>query len=318
MIKLWRVEMPLAKLLNLTVVGSLICATVCAQQNQQGPQGTKEQDFFSAFLAGNLGFSLSAGTITIPKTAATIVPSADMTVTRVSVDVQNGNTRPVCDPPCTGICNQLPVIRVATVDGTRGEDLVITPEKFSFDTGPHKMPFRAGTPVKVTLESGADCQPFSPPADVNIEVQYRPSIGADATQCGANTLQCSNFCCAEGLVNATTTCNAGTCEVVCNSGFGNCSKNYASGCESNLNNDALHCGSCANSCVAQMPNASVSCQSGTCHLDSCQPNYGNCDNNPSNGCETLLNTNANCGGCGQACSSGQTCTFNPFGYYSCR
>ena len=82
-----------------------------AQQQTHGPD---EQNFFSAFLAGNL--------IT-PKTAGTIFPATDMAVTRVSVNVENGNTRPVCNPPCTGPCNQLPVIRLATVDGTRGEDM---------------------------------------------------------------------------------------------------------------------------------------------------------------------------------------------------
>ena len=106
-----RIVLTFTRLMNLIVAGSLICFTIFAQQAQQQPQGTNEQNVFSAFLAGNL---------TTPKTAATIVPKTGMTVTRVSVDVQNGNTRPVCNPPCAGTCNQLPVIRVANADGTRG------------------------------------------------------------------------------------------------------------------------------------------------------------------------------------------------------
>ena len=33
----------------------------------------------------------------------------------------------------------------------------------------------------------------------------------------------------------------------------------------------------------------------------CDPGWGNCDDDPLNGCETALNTNVNCGDCGQIC-----------------
>jgi len=40
----------------------------------------------------------------------------------------------------------------------------------------------------------------------------------------------------------------------------------------------------------------------------CASGFGDCDNNPANGCETNLNTNkTNCGQCGNNCSSDQTC-----------
>jgi hypothetical protein len=42
---------------------------------------------------------------------------------------------------------------------------------------------------------------------------------------------------------------------------------------------------------------------------SCSTGFGNCDNNPSNGCETNIMTHpAHCGACGFACSPGQTCS----------
>jgi hypothetical protein len=46
------------------------------------------------------------------------------------------------------------------------------------------------------------------------------------------------------------------------------------------------------------------CAAGQCL---CNPDSDDCDGNPANGCETILDTDANCGGCGAACASGTTC-----------
>ncbi|MBL8685464.1 MAG: hypothetical protein JNK05_40185 [Myxococcales bacterium] len=57
------------------------------------------------------------------------------------------------------------------------------------------------------------------------------------------------------------------------------------------------CGSCA-----PRPNMVPSCSAaGQCQY-TCQMGFGDCDSNPANGCETALNTDANCGMCGRACS----------------
>jgi hypothetical protein len=53
-------------------------------------------------------------------------------------------------------------------------------------------------------------------------------------------------------------------------------------------------------------NATVTCN-GTCQVGACKAGFGNCDDNPANGCETPLNTNTNCGACGNACTEDQTC-----------
>ena len=98
---------------------------------------------------------------------------------------------------------------------------------------------------------------------------------------------------------ATSTCTTGTCTLSsCNGGFGNCDGNPSNGCETLMNTNS-NCGTCGTQC--SLSNAVSSCASGTCQLSSCNGGFGNCDGNPSNGCETPLNTNSNCGVCGTAC-----------------
>jgi hypothetical protein len=57
-----------------------------------------------------------------------------------------------------------------------------------------------------------------------------------------------------------------------------------------------------NGCTpCSIPNANTTCSGGACTLQSCRGGYGDCDNNPSNGCEQQLNTNQDCGDCGRVC-----------------
>ena len=65
-----------------------------------------------------------------------------------------------------------------------------------------------------------------------------------------------------------------------------------------------------------MVNAIASCQSGACTRTACVAGYGDCNGNcnqsPTDGCETPTNTTSNCNGCGVQCWSGPnsvpTCT----------
>jgi hypothetical protein len=50
------------------------------------------------------------------------------------------------------------------------------------------------------------------------------------------------------------------------------------------------------------------CNAGACGYDTCTPNYGDCDNDKTNGCETdVTSDNANCGKCNNPCGNGQKC-----------
>jgi len=143
-------------------------------------------------------------------------------------------------------------------------------------------------------------------------VEYKMQAQGDTesglgTQCsGIYTLltsdpaNCGN--CGDGCPS-NQTCLSGACGPPggCGSGQTLCSGQCVS-LQNNLNN----CGACGNVCQ-QVPNSSPACTSGVCSLV-CQAGFGNCDGIYSNGCETNLQTDPNnCGGCGLACQSGQSC-----------
>jgi hypothetical protein len=107
--------------------------------------------------------------------------------------------------------------------------------------------------------------------------------------------------------------------------FGNLSGGGASTDAGNTSDAACGAGqkSCVGKCVDQTdpsvgcsgecsacaaaPNAQAACvlqnNAEVCSLGACNPQYGNCDNQAENGCETHTTTSANCGSCGNNCGS---------------
>jgi hypothetical protein len=51
----------------------------------------------------------------------------------------------------------------------------------------------------------------------------------------------------------------------------------------------------------------TSCASGACVVLECEPGFAHCDTNMRNGCETRLDTRADCGACATRCTSGTNC-----------
>ena len=122
------------------------------------------------------------------------------------------------------------------------------------------------------------------------------SLLSDVNNCGI----CGNVC--PNPPNASSVCVAGTCSIICNSGFANCNGNNADGCEVNLNISLANCGSCGNACA--LPNANSACVAGACSIVSCITGFKNCDGITANGCETNINfTVNNCGNCGVVCTA---------------
>jgi len=115
------------------------------------------------------------------------------------------------------------------------------------------------------------------------------------TDCGA----CGQACTAP---NGEPSCAGGVCSTVtCGDGYANCNGDDGDGCEASLTS-VEHCGSCDPSATCgPLDHATATCATGTCQIESCDTGYDDCDVTPSNGCETPLNTNQNCGACRVAC-----------------
>jgi hypothetical protein len=122
--------------------------------------------------------------------------------------------------------------------------------------------------------------------------------GDDAPEEAEAAVACSPTC---SNAHGTTTCENGVCVPSCAPGFSDCDGNVANGCETNVQADPAHCGTCPNLCVVD--SGSATCQSGVCGTSSCAAGTGDCDFDAGDGCETNLNTStANCGFCGNACT----------------
>ncbi|RME26465.1 MAG: choice-of-anchor D domain-containing protein, partial [Deltaproteobacteria bacterium] len=122
----------------------------------------------------------------------------------------------------------------------------------------------------------------------------------DPMNCGG----CGNQCL---LYNATSVCIQGTCRIgSCQVGYDNCDLNDVNGCETDLKADPDNCGTCGNVC--SFPNAPALCNNGTCQPGDCSSGFLDCNNDPTDGCETNAQTDAqNCGSCGTACDPGESC-----------
>ena len=140
----------------------------------------------------------------------------------------------------------------------------------------------------------ADC-------DANAANGCETDLNSTVTACGI----CGRSCV---LANATAACRLGVCAIgLCNAGFGDCDATAANGCETNLNATTASCGACGRVC--SLANATAACAAGACSVASCAANFGNCDGNAANGCETdLRGSNGNCGLCGTVCAAGTVCS----------
>ncbi|MEM9193028.1 MAG: MopE-related protein [Myxococcota bacterium] len=182
------------------------------------------------------------------------------------------------------------------------------------------------TNVDIDFESCGSCNrrcADQPECSPTLGISRCDTCGGGNCQCEASGASCAagQGCCgAAGCVNIMTdpnfcggcnpcnlrnvqthSCSGGTCGIVeCDPGFDDCDGNPANGCETSLRTNA-NCGGCGTQC--NLPNATAtSCSTGSCEVVTCNSQFGNCDGNQPNGCETRLNSLTNCGGCGTPCS----------------
>ncbi len=118
---------------------------------------------------------------------------------------------------------------------------------------------------------------------------------ADPNHCGV----CGSLCTS---ANGVPACVASRCGVGrCNEPFGDCDGDPTNGCEANTQSSVAHCGGCGRPC-AERPNTVASCASGACSY-ACAMGYGDCDGDPTNGCETdVARSLTHCGRCASACT----------------
>ena len=128
----------------------------------------------------------------------------------------------------------------------------------------------------------------------------------DEHNCGS----CGNDCTAD---HGSATCVDGECRIQsCNPGFDNCNADdddggYADGCETSTATDKHNCGGCGNLGIdcddALEPlNATGRCVDSACQVADCFDDFGDCDDNTNNGCESDLRSDeGDCGTCDREC-----------------
>ncbi len=126
--------------------------------------------------------------------------------------------------------------------------------------------------------------------------------GDESNGCEAN-LGSSESCTMCGTVcnstHGTPSCTASGCSIACDAAQADCDGRTDTGCETNTAESALNCGACGQAC--DNAHGSTRCTQGEC-LPTCAVDFGDCDGEPANGCETaLLSSLVSCGACGQAC-----------------
>ncbi len=124
------------------------------------------------------------------------------------------------------------------------------------------------------------------------------NIQTSVLHCGA----CSDPC---DLPNALESCMAASCGVAtCATGFGDCDRVPANGCETSTDTTVANCGACGANCN-DLPNvASAACTGGGCRSLVCEPNFADCNGVVADGCEVNLTNDANhCGSCPMVCGA---------------
>ena len=158
------------------------------------------------------------------------------------------------------------------------------------------------TPWCASGYCGGVCDPGWGDCDGNLKTNGCEASLSAPPYCGGT---CTAACSTNHIVWAG--CSGTACVgPSCAAGWYDCDQNLGNGCESNLR-ELANCGSCGHACP-NLPGANPVCSTtGTCGFECLTWNgyhmYGDCDHDPSNGCETYLyGSNENCGACGNNCN----------------
>ena len=91
----------------------------------------------------------------------------------------------------------------------------------------------------------------------------------------------------------------------CPPGKGACDADPLNDCETDLDTDALNCGSCNMACA--LPNSASACQDGQCVVSACNAPFEDCNKITADGCESnLMSGVKTCGSCNVECTKANT------------
>ncbi len=162
-----------------------------------------------------------------------------------------------------------------------------------------------GVPCDFDGSSGDDCDEIScraGPCDEGFgDCDGLRRNGCERLNTTENCEVCGQICGGEELANTeAATCASGACELDCAAGFASCDNYAFNGCETSVRN-LDRCGDCETPCAPL--HATGDCASGSCEIaqDGCDSGWADCNDDPSDGCETSLNDDDTCGGCDIEC-----------------
>lgn len=176
-------------------------------------------------------------------------------------------------------------------------------EVFDLSTDPghcggcgNACPFLGGEPKCTDGLCSIECDADRANCDGDPSTGCETSLGSPAS-CGGCDVTCPS-----SAPLCARTAGGFTCVVGCEGGLVGCD-----GACVDLDADPLHCGSCGNACFDDM-HGRISCIGGLCTVTDCGDGRDDCNDDPSDGCETLLGTVTDCASCGNACDADETCT----------
>ncbi len=152
-----------------------------------------------------------------------------------------------------------------------------------------------GTATCAMSRCGITCAAGWGDCDMNPADGCETDLTSTVASCGA----CGSVC---APPHATPACTAGHCGIgACAAGFADCDHSPGNGCEVDVTSTVTSCGACGHAC--SFAHGAAACARGVCALTGCDLGFGDCDGNPTNGCETDLgNSTASCGACGRLCA----------------
>ncbi len=147
------------------------------------------------------------------------------------------------------------------------------------------------------------CNDADDDCDSNVDEDF--DLMTDVDHCGS----CDRACPAAGAHVAGRMCVDGSCILGCDPGYADCNRDASDGCEVDTTTDMMHCGACGAFCPdpGTFHATDTVCTGGRC-IVSCDVDWGDCDTDPSTGCEAHLTVDpANCGSCGAPCAMPLRC-----------